>query len=257
MKTLQRSRMTIMVVAMVAYGAGSKFNYGSNDIYNGSLDRDAPRGTQILHFKVPNARPDEICVIPLHLPFARYADNDTAEERVLGSYNFYGTGNTRQDVSVAICPKLKSTSAAVELYEVPDGSTRPAVETVSYCQSVMKSGKCVAKFKQTDDRYTTTNTAAILGYYHVSRVLGGICEITPAMLRTMDIEQHKKVVAMASSLGAHGIVAKSWGLFPGYYANPGKSAVAQELFTTDLLQIYGALLQNTSGEEDYAEWERS
>jgi hypothetical protein len=257
MKKVQRPRLVTLAVSLLVCGAGGNITYGSNDPYDGSLDRDAPRGIQIVHFKVPGTRPDEICVIPIHLPFAGYTDKDAAEEKLLATYNFHGTGNTGQDGTVAVCPKLKSTSAAVELYEVPAGAAKPAIETPSYCQSIIKSSKCVAKFKQTDDRYTTTNTAAILGYYHVSRVLGGICEITPAVLRTMDIEQHKKVVQMSSSLGAHGIVAKSWGLFPGYYANPAKSPVAQELFTTDFLQIYGALLQNTSGEEDYAEWERS
>ena len=117
-----------------------------------------------------------------------------------------------------------------------------------------KNGKNVAKFKQTDNVHTTTNTASILGYYHVARALGDICEIKPAILRTMDIEQHKQMVRLAAELGAHGLVGQSWALFNHYYANPSGSAVARTLFTSDFKQIYGALLENTTGEENYAEW---
>jgi hypothetical protein len=112
----------------------------------------------------------------------------------------------------------------------------------------------LAKFKQTDNVFTTTSTAAILGYYHVSRALGDICEIQPAILRTMDIEQHKKVVKLAADLGIGGTVRKSWNLFNKYYANPKVSSVAASLFTNDFQQIYGALLKKTHGEEPYAEW---
>jgi hypothetical protein len=43
-------------------------------------------------------------------------------------------------------------------------------------------------------------------------------------------------------------------LFNKYYTNPRGSSVAQTLFTSDFTQIYGALIENTSGEENYAEW---
>ncbi|MFZ0917367.1 MAG: peptidoglycan-binding domain-containing protein, partial [Candidatus Udaeobacter sp.] len=148
----------------------------------------------------------------------------------------------------------KSTSAAVELIEIPTGSTKPAQETASYCSALEKSGKTLAKFKQTDNVFTTTSTAADLGYYHLSRVLGDICEIKPAVLRTMDIEQHKRVVKLAADMGIHGTVGKSWDLFNKYYANPAGSSVAQSLFTSDFTQIYGALIENTTGEENYAAW---
>jgi hypothetical protein len=163
-------------------------------------------------------------------------------------------GNTPDDGAVATCPKSKSTSAAVELIEIPTGSTKPSQETGSYCSALEKSGKTLAKFKQTDNEFTTTSTAAVLGYYHLSRVLGDICEIKPAVLRTMDIEQHKHIVRLASDMGIHGTVGKSWDLFNEYYANPRASSVAQTLFTSDFTQIYGALIENTLGEENYAEW---
>jgi hypothetical protein len=227
------------------------------DPYEGSLQRDAERGTNTIKFQVPGGRPDEICVIPKHLPFADYRGKDgakdIADENQLASYDFNKAGPAQSGV-IAIVPKRTSTSAAVDVYQIPAGTSRPDQITASYCLSVEKNGKNVAKFKQTDNAYTTTCTAAILGYYHVARGLGDICEIKPAVLRTMDIEQHKKMVRLAAELGAHGLVGKSWALFNRYYADPRGSDVAQTLFTSDFKQIYGALLENTTGEENYTEW---
>ena len=227
------------------------------DPYEGSLQRDAERGTKTITFQVPGGRPDEICVVPKHLPFADYRGKDgakdIADENQLASYDFNKAGPAESGV-IAIVPKRTSTSAAVDVYQIPAGTTRPEQLTTSYCLSVEKNGKNVAKFKQTDNVHTTTCTAAILGYYHIARALGDICEIKPAVLRTMDIEQHKKMVRLAADLGAHGLVGQSWALFNRYYANPRGSGVAQTLFTSDFQQIYGALLENTTGEENYTEW---
>jgi hypothetical protein len=232
----------------------------TNDPYEGSLDRSAPRGVQTITYPVPSGGPNEICVIPQHLPFANYrgkdGEKDVADEKQLASYDFYKMGNTPDNGAVAICPKSKSTSAAVELIEIPAGSTKPSQESASYCSALEKSGTTLAKFKQTDNVFTTTSTAADLGYYHLSRVLGDICEIKPAVLRTMDIEQHKLIVKLAADMGIQGTVRKSWDLFNEYYINPRTSSVAQTLFTSDFTQIYGALIQNTRGQEDYAEWLR-
>ena len=225
--------------------------------YHGPLRREAERGLLTVRFEVPGNRPDEICVIPRHLPFAHYRGKngakDRADERRLASYDFYKAG-TAESGAIGISPKRTSTSAAVRVYELPDGTSRPQHLTARYCRSMEKEGKQVAKFKQTDNRYTTTSTASILGYYHISRALGDICEVKPAVLRTMDIPQHKKVVRLASKMGARGTVAKSWALFDRYYANPKRSGVARDLFTSDFTQIYGALLENTRGEDDYTEW---
>src|SRR6516162_11073272 len=229
----------------------------TGDPYEGSLNRSAPRGVEVVKFAVPGGRPDEICVIPQHLSFAKYRADDTEAEKELARYDFYKPGDTPDDGAVAVCPKNKSTSAAVELFEIPQGSSKPTEQTASYCTSIRKTSKDLAKFKQTDNVFTTTSTAAILGYYHVSRVLGDVCEIQPAILRTMDIQQHKKVVRLAADLGIGGTVRKSWNLFDKYYANPKASSVAASLFTSDFQQIYGALLKNTRGEEPYVEWLRA
>src|SRR5215210_7714079 len=115
------------------------------DVYEGSLHRDAERGSATITFKVPGERPDEICVVPKHLPFAKYrgkdGEKDIADEKRLASYDFYKSGPADSGV-VAIIPKRTSTSAAVEVFEIPAGTNKPENTTASYCASVEKNGKC-------------------------------------------------------------------------------------------------------------------
>jgi hypothetical protein len=124
------------------------------DPYEGSLDRSAARGTRIVEFSAPGNRPVEIGVIPKHLPFGNYrgenGSNDAADEQELVRYDFYKSGTTKQDGAVAICPKNTSTSAAVDLCLVPDETPKSGPETAAHCAEVLKSGKKLAKFKQTD-----------------------------------------------------------------------------------------------------------
>jgi hypothetical protein len=170
--------LTSLVAVFSLLPFGGSLTAQPVDRYSLPLDREAPRGVQTIRYSVPNGRPDEISVLPRHLAFAKYQGEDgaedTAEEKKLGRYDFYKPGNTPDDGAVALLPKNKSTSAAVELFEIPKGSSKPAEETASYCTSIRKTSKDLAKFKQTDNAFTTTNTAAILGYYHVSRALGDI-----------------------------------------------------------------------------------
>jgi hypothetical protein len=252
-----RRRLAVLVCFPVLL-LGGRSAAQTSDPYEGSLDRSAARGTRIVEFSVPGNRPAEIGVIPKHLPFANYrgenGSNDVADEQELVRYDFYKPGTTKQDGAVAICPKNTSTSAAVLVFPIPDDAPKSGPETAAQCADLLKSGKKLAKFKQSDNVFTTTCTASILGYYHVSRVLGDICEIEPAVLRTMDIEQHKRLVKMAADLGIHGTVRKSWDLFNRYYANPSTSSVARTLFTKDFMQIYGAIERQPHGAEHYAEW---
>ena len=62
----------------------------TTDIYEGSLDRSAPRGTRVVEFSTTGNRPPEIGVIPKHLPFGNYrgenGSKDTADEQELIRY---------------------------------------------------------------------------------------------------------------------------------------------------------------------------
>ena len=78
----------------------------TTDVYEGSLDRGASRGTRTVEFSVPGNRPPEIGVIPKHLPFGNYrgedGSKDIADEQELVRYDLYKLGNTAADGAVAL-----------------------------------------------------------------------------------------------------------------------------------------------------------
>ena len=61
------------------------------------------------------------------------------------------------------------------------------------------------------------------------------------------------MVSLRTAAGAGLPSMRKAAIAVSYYANPRGSAVAQTLFTSDFRQIYGALLENTTGEENYTE----
>src|ERR1044072_5223448 len=111
------------------------------DPYEGSLQRDADRGTITIRFQVPGGRPDEICVVPKHLLFADYRGKDgakdIADENQLASYDFNKAGPAESAV-IAIVPKRTSTSAAVDVYQIPAGTIRADQMSASYWLTVAK-----------------------------------------------------------------------------------------------------------------------
>jgi hypothetical protein len=149
----------------------------------------------------------------------------------------------------------------VLLYDIPDGHTKSELQSTSTCLSLEAKNrppsrvKEIAKFKQTDDDRTCTSTSSILGYYHVSRALGDIAQIAPAVIRTMDFDQHGKVVDQALSIvkvTRNGALRKSWSNFTAFKSGSSKSPAS--LFTIDNSQIFGALISKDHGTTPYKEW---
>jgi hypothetical protein len=212
-------------------------------------------------FTVPGKPTQEICIVPKRLAFADYRKSDEKRERELCKYNFYeSSGTTDSSGAVVVCPKTSSTSAGVLLYSIPDGQIKSALQTASKCVAIeSKNGpkgvKQIAKFKQTDDDRTCTSTSSILGYYHVSRALGDIAQVAPAVIRTMDFDQHDKVVRQAlsiSKVARNRNLRKSWSNFTGYRSGSSKNPAS--LFTVDNTQIFGALIAKDHNTAPYREW---
>jgi hypothetical protein len=230
-------------------------------IASGSFDPNAPRGVSTSKLAIPGKSAQEICTIPKHLPFADYRKSDEKKEKELCTYNFYEpSGTTDSSGAVVVCPKTSSTSAGVLLYEIPDGQTKAQLQSASNCVAIEadnrpKGVKQIAKFKQTDDDRTCTSTSSILGYYHVSRAVGDIAQVAPAVIRTMDFDQHDKVVKQAlsiSKIARNRSLSKSWNNFTAYKS--GSSKNPSFLFTIDNTQIFGALVAKDHGTATYKEW---
>jgi hypothetical protein len=251
-----RAAATLIGVSAIALSAATFSAHAG-----GSFDSSAPRGMSTAKFAIPGKPTQEICIVLKHLAFADYRKSDEKRERELCKYNFYEpSGTTDSSGAVVVCPKTSSTSAGVLLYSIPDGQIKAALQTASKCVAIeSKNGpkgiKQIAKFKQTDDDRTCTSTSSILGYYHVSRALGDIAQVAPAVIRTMDFDQHDKVVRQAlsiSKVARNRNLRKSWSNFTGYRSGSSKNPAS--LFTVDDTQIFGALIAKDHNTAPYREW---
>ncbi len=228
----------------------------------GSFDPNLPRGISMSKFSVPRQSIQETCIVPKHIAFAEYRKADENRELELCKYNFYeSSGATDSSGAVVVCPKTSSTSAGVLLYDIPDGHAKSELQTTAMCLSLETKNrppsdvKEIAKFKQTDDDRTCTSTSSILGYYHLSRALGDIALIAPAVIRTMDFDQHGKIVNQALAIGKvaqNRALKKSWSNFTAFKSGSSQNPVS--LFTVDNSQIFGALVSKDHGTAPYKDW---
>jgi hypothetical protein len=224
------------------------------------LDRGRPRGRATIHFASPTAgAPDEICVLPQHIPGGDYKKGDDETETELCSYVFYGSGPRETGVArkdVALCPKLSSTNPGTDVYDLLPNTSREQTEA-TICKQDDPATKHLAKYKQS---ITCSYTPSILGYYHLSRALGGAGDVKPAVLRTMDLAEHKKITAEALTIlraqSDSEFPKKSWLTFRSAESDPAASRHKDNIYTSDLLQLYGGLQDNPRGEMKYSEINR-
>ncbi len=255
-RKINAKAVTLVSVSAIVLGAATLSAFAG-----GSFDPNSPRGISTSKFAVPGKSTQETCIVPKHIPFADYRKGDEKKEQELCKYNFYEpSGTTNSSGAVIVCPKTSSTSAGVLLYEIPDGHTKSELQSPSNCVAIEADNrpqgvKQIAKFKQTDDDRTCTSTSAILGYYHVSRALGDIAQIAPAVIRTMDFDQHDKIVRQALSISKitrNRNLTKSWSNFTAFKS--GSSGNPASLFTIDNSQIFGALVAKDHGTVPYKQW---
>ncbi len=223
---------------------------GSSDDEVGSdegqlVDPAAPRGKTSVSFPVKAGRPNELCVVPNHLAGGDYDDGDADDEKELCSYNFHGT---EPGTSVATCPKLVSTNPGVDVQELLPGKTKQETEAAT-CNKDEGRTKLLAKYKQS---ITCSYTPSILGYYHLSRVLGGAGNVKAAVVRTMDLEEHKKITAVGVAHTTD-LLKTLWKQWDSWESNPNNPKYKDALFTVDQQQIYGAMQVNPRGEAKYVD----
>lgn len=139
----------------------------------------------------------DFCAALKGLPGAAYTDDDRKKEDKLCNADFYADKTAADDQkAVVLCPKVVSTNPGVSVFELPDGQTKEALQADAVCGNTSNSSPLgglekVGKFKQS---LWCSHTGAIIGAYHVSRALGNIAGVPPAVLRTMDKNSHKVIV---------------------------------------------------------------
>lgn len=178
----------------------------------------------------------EVCIIPHRISSnAKYSEKDRETEDKLCSFDFYSTH--------LACPKLNSTNPGVLI---------SGKEVLSQCSPSSKGkNKTLAKFKQST---SCSYTPSILSYYHFSRQLGGLLNIKPSVLRTMDKTEHIKISRLGVRWAPRGeIIAKTWS---NLLKEHQQRFLNPKLFDVRGEQIYGAIQAETKGEMLYSELNR-
>ncbi len=208
------------------------------------------RGDKNIYFKSPRGQ-QEVCVIPKHYPNASYKKSDLDTEQKLCSYSFYNVTDAEAQKgfqSAAICPKLNSTNPGTEFRKIPENMTKEATE-MNLCEGAKKIGK----YKNST---SCSYAPSIIGYYHVSRILGGIGRVPPSVLRSVDIETHKKVAEKAIKLTSKDPSALIYQTWTSLYSKLRQGLTHKDkdlLLSDDGMQSYGAFIKNPAQEEFYKE----
>ena len=205
-----------------------------------TLSTNVPRGEKTVQVPVPG-RNAERCVIPRHLANGRYADHDLKDESELCGID--------ENSDAAVCPKTNSTNPGLDLYSLPQGLSAAQVAGAK-CKSA--GAKKIAKYKLST---SCSYTPSILGYYHLSRMLGGIADVPPAVLRTYDRLNHialGHIVLAETKPGS--LIHQTWAALIEQLAAGAQASRRDLLLTDDFTQSYGALSVNPRGENSYAEF---
>jgi hypothetical protein len=205
-----------------------------------TLSAHAQRGVKIVEIAVPGKKA-EVCVVPKHFANGEYSDEDLKTEGHLCEID--------ENSNAAVCPKMNSTNPGLDIYSLPQGSTPKQVEEAR-CKA--PGAKKIAKYKLST---SCSYTPSILGYYHLSRMLGGIANVPPGVLRTFELQNHIALGRTAlAETPPRALIHQTWaGLMSQLTA--GGHASRRDLFLTDdLTQSYGALSQNPAKEKFYQEF---
>lgn len=248
--TLLSLATPVTLLAIVAVSCQTReFNTGDSDVQGESFNPATPRGRKIAQYKAPSGQV-ESCVVPKHFPGVKYDGDDGEDEEKLCAMSFYKQpGSSDPGEAYAVCPKFASTFPGVELHDL-DNKNKQSYETKECLQDSRPTSK-EAKFKQS---VSCAYTGSILGYYHVSRILGGAGNVPVGVARTMDIREHKKI-ADRGAANSSGINNQLWKQLQRMDSNPsfGSDNDGRNYFTPDLKQIFGALSKNPTHETQHSD----
>lgn len=198
------------------------------------------QGSKIVQIPVNGARA-EVCVIPHHLTGISYSSRDLEKETELCQLQRNG--------NAGVCPKLNSTNPGLNFIVPPQGVTPQKLEAAN-CST--PGADKVGKYKLST---SCSYTPSLLSYYHVSRMLGGVARVPPAVLRTFDLNSHIQLAQKALNQTKPGeLIHSTWSSLAAQLQARGQASKRDLLLTENLDQSYGALQNNPSGEEFYREF---
>lgn len=206
-----------------------------------TLNVDGVHGEKIVWLNAPGNTPPEACWIPQHFQGAKYSSGDLADESALCKINIYE--------NTAACPKLNSTNPGLDLYSVPKGSTASQVAAQA-CK--VEGAKKIAKYKLST---SCSYAPSIIGYYHMSRILGGVANVPTTVLRTLDLDTHIQIGHTALARAPkNDIIYQTWSGLVSQLTRGEQAPKRDLLLTSNFEQSYGALLKIEKGDDFYKEF---
>ena len=190
----------------------------------------------------------ERCVVLARMPGGLYSEEDAQEEAALCAVDFY-------DGRYAVCPKVFSTSPGTLVYDLAGGPF--AGDAARFEGGQCRAGGTVrhgvakppVSYKMSVNGRETSATFAnsALAYYHFARYFGATAHVPVAVLRSMDVGEHRRRVSergLALSAGSRPLRMNhaAWQLLRDAQDDPAGYEPRAELFTADG-QVYGVLLR--------------
>jgi hypothetical protein len=233
---------------------------------------------------------EETCLVPKHysasskiLTNPRLADDREDEFKLCRLTVYEGMGPKAKVESVGslqfaalepkeilACPKYNSTNPGTNLVEVP--------AKMSYSEAAkmlcVPKDKALAALKaendESDDKdyegkydldakfkstISCSATASALGYYHVSRLLGGIGRVPVVVARTLSRATHQEIADRAVNHfnGSQELIAQNWRTFLKASKDAEAGKPNPKIYTDKGQYVYGSLQKNLKGEERYTE----
>ena len=214
--------------------------YLCSTLAHAELALNSQRGGDVVQIPVPG-KAAEVCIVPKHLDGTDYSELDLNAERQLCDIDEHS--------NAAVCPKINSTNPGLDFYSVPQGSS-PRQVAATHCKAA--DSKKIGKYKLST---SCSYTPSILGYYHVSRMLGGIADVPPAVLRTFDRQDQIALGRIAlSETNPSSLIHQTWAGLMTQLTGGSAASRRSLLLTDDFSQSYGALSVNPVGESFYTEF---
>jgi hypothetical protein len=171
---------------------------------------------------------------------------------------------------ILACPKYNSTNPGTNLVEVPGNMTYGEAKKLmcvpkDKALAALKAANDELDEKEYEGKYdldakfkstiSCSATASALGYYHVSRLLGGVGRVPVAVARTLSRTSHHEVATRAVNhfSGSDEIIAKNWRSFQSASDAAAAGKPNPKIYTDKGNYVYGSLQKNLKGEERYTE----
>jgi hypothetical protein len=214
------------------------------DYFDPSVNRGAVTHT----FRSPGGV-TEICVQMKPFPGLSYDNTVLKRENKLCSYDFYAS-------DVATCSKNYRTDPGVNIHKIPAGMSREDFEKNECTKRKPTEGKKLGSFRQS---LTCDYSPALLAYYAVSQFFYGAGNVQPSVIRTMDLDEHRKITSMgiaSTQTNEQKEVHRSWLKYQAIEADVvgftrRQPKHASQIFTKDQREIYGAIEDDVHGAEKY------